>query len=353
MEITAQKNIQPGNEGAISGLRSRADEVNPGVFEGFLQMADKRAVVGGGPEGPSGSDPLKRWLRAEINRFVLNDVPVQRSRSLQEQWRIYKEDQLLSHPGGDEYDLQAPDPRKAIEGSRGFWQRIKKDLKDAFANVKNFFKDLLWGSSYRYVDRAGRVRTASRKGILANITEFFKDAVSGLSFGYIRPEGEPEPRGFVERIKYAYRKFFGEGIVGDLVLGVPSSALNMVDDAAIALWNFLEVIPDATIGAIPGGDKLVTKVFDNGQLIIDYITDCMPTGEAWMRVHAYNLDSGGIVPPVLYNLRLPERYTADPRWRTVRNTPFRKAIETIGSLLADFWMARLTSHAIRTSRRRD
>lgn len=91
------------------------------------------------------------------------------------------------------------------------------------------------------------------------------------------------------------------------------------------------IVPDATIGNIPRGRGLVTTMFDNGQVMIDYITDCLPTGDAWMRVHAGQLNNSNITPPVLFNLNLPERYSQDSRWSTVRNTPLRKSIETIGS----------------------
>jgi len=39
--------------------------------------------------------------------------------------------------------------------------------------------------------------------------------------------------------------------------------------------------------------------------------------------------------PILYNLQMPENAKGDARWQYVRNTPFRKTIETIGTLLAD------------------
>jgi hypothetical protein len=244
------------------------------------------------------------------------------------------------------------DPLKAKIDHRSFLGRIGKNIKDAIHNASNFFKDLLWGSTFRYVDEEGDIRTARRRGLLGNVFEFFKDAASALSFGFFRPDGEPEPKGLGQRLKFSFNKFFGEAIMDDLVYGVPSSALNLLDDAALTLWNLLEVIPDATIGNFPAGRKLVTTLFDNGQVMIDYITDCMPTGEAWMRVHAYKLDADEFMPPVLYNLKMPTHYSGDPRWQTVRNTPFRKAIETVGSLLADVFMAKIIHHAVRTSRRR-
>jgi hypothetical protein len=274
------------------------------------------------------------------------------SRSLPEQLRMYKEDQLLAHPGGDLVDLEAPDPLNSAPPQDGFLQRIAKDISDAASNLVNFFKDLLAGSTQRYVDRAGKVQSAQRRGLGATILEFFKDLASGLSFGLFRPEGEPEPQGILQRISFAWRKVVEEALMEDLFLGLPSSAIHLLDDAALTVWNLLEVVPDATVGNLPGGRELVTTVFDNGQVLIDYITDCLPSGEAWMRVHAFALNGTELVPPVLYNLKLPEVYGEDARWSTVRNTPFRKAIETVGSLLADVALARFTTHGPKTSKRR-
>jgi hypothetical protein len=138
-----------------------------------------------------------------------------------------------------------------------------------------------------------------------------------------------------------------------VVYGIPSSLVHLVDDQALALWNLLEVVPDAAMGGLPQGKKLVTSLFDNGQVAIDYITDCIPTGEAWMRVHAFNLERGDVQPPVLYNLKLPTRYSQDSRWSTVRNTPLRKSLETVGSLLADIGSAVGAHYALHSSRRRD
>jgi hypothetical protein len=309
-----------------------------------------------GPDGPEMGNG-DAWGFRPVS-YASNGIPSvssvasAQSRSLAEQVRMYQQDQLLAHPGGDYYDLSAADPRLPERAETSCFDRIGKDVRDALANVGNFFKDLVGGSSYRYVDDDGQVRTAQRRGLLGNVLEFFKDAASGLSFGLFRPDGEPEPQGLWERLKFAAHKLVGEAIVDDLVFGVPSAAINVVDDAVLAAWNLLEVVPDATIGSIPGGEEVVTTIFDNGQVLIDYVTDCLPTAEAWMRVHAYELDGEAIVPPVLYNLRLPERYAEDSRWSTVRNTPFRRSIETVGSLLADALLANFTIQGMRTSKRR-
>ena len=39
--------------------------------------------------------------------------------------------------------------------------------------------------------------------------------------------------------------------------------------------------------------------------------------------------------PVYYNLNTSEQNIDDPRWATVRNTPFRKTIESVGALISD------------------
>jgi hypothetical protein len=293
-----------------------------------------------------------RWPGTVPPPYLLNGIATTASASLAEQISIYKEEQLLVHPGGDDMDLGAANPKAISVNHENFLQRVGKDLKDSVANVGNFFRDLLSGAEYRYVDEVGEVQTARRKGVLGNIVEFFKDAASGLSLGYYRPDGEPEPAGPLKRLRFLFKKLLGEGVIDDLVFGVPSSAVNLMDDVALGLWNLIEVVPDASIGNLPEGQRIVTALFDDGQVLIDYLTDCLPTSEAWMRVHALRLDKGTFMPPVIYNIKLPERFSLDPRWRAVRNTPFRKTIETIGSLLADVWLGKLTSHAVRTSKRR-
>ncbi len=320
-------------------------------FDRVMQATAVGPAEGMGGDFVSGPDQRIR-NKGFLCDFASNGIQPVSLGSLEAQIAAYREDQLLAHPGGDGIDLEAEEPRTGIKGGEGLAQRIGKDLRDALANVVNLFKDLFMGSTHKYVNEDGRVESAQRRGLLGSIGEFLKDLASGLSLGYFRPDGEPQPVGILERVRFACRKIFGEAIMDDLVFGLPSAALNLVDDAALAAWNLLEVVPDATIGNLPGGQELVTTVFDNGQVLIDYLTDCLPAGDAWMRVHAYAWDERGIVPPILYNIYLPERFSGDSRWHTVRNTPFRKAIETVGSLLADMWLGRFTTQGVRTSKRR-
>ncbi len=250
-------------------------------------------------------------------------------------WEKYKDDQLLSNPGGDHYNLKEKSVDPHPEEQEGFWGRIKKDISDSFDNLKNSVNNLLFGAKFRYRDEKGQIREANRRGLLGSVGDFFEDLGSALSFGAWRPDGEAEPQGFVQRMGFFYSKM-KEALFGDLVQGVGGSVLRSGESAVLSGWNLLEVVPDAAIGNFEEGRKLTTTIFDNGQVVIDYLTDILPTGEAWLRVHSPNFDDlNDAKAPVFYNLQLPERYNGDARWEYVRNTPFRKTIETIGSIVAD------------------
>ena len=244
----------------------------------------------------------------------------------------YKDDQLLSNPGGDHYDLEnnryVADPPE----QKSFWGRIGKDIKDAFSNVKNFVGDLLFGSTRHYRDENGQIQVAKKRGLLGSVADFFQDLGSAFSFGTWRPDGEEAPTSFGERVGFFFSKL-KEAVFGDLVQGVAGSVVNMGEDLVMAGWNLAEVVPDATIGNVEAGRKATTAVFDNGQVVLDYLTDILPGGEASIRVHSPDLGNKKL--PVLNNITRPEREEEDVRWKYVRNTPFRKTIETVGSFLFD------------------
>ena len=244
----------------------------------------------------------------------------------------YKDDQLLSNPGGDHYYLGqkrvVPNPKD----QESFWGRLGKDLSDAFGNIKNFFHNIFLGSKVHYRDKDNQIRETTQRGFFGSIGDFFKDLGSALTFGMWRPDGEKEPQGFVKRVGFFFSKM-KEAFFGDLIQGVSGSVIHMGEDLLFAGWNLLETIPDATIGNLHGGRKLTTALFDNGQVVMDYITDILPSCEAWQRVHSPDLKD--LKPPILNNINMPEHHSGDTRWQYVRNNPFRKAIETIGALMAD------------------
>ena len=280
-------------------------------------------------------------------------VPANFFQSFVNQVNTYKQEQLRLHPGGDYVNWNGEDLKSDAVENKNIFERIKKDCMDGLVNLGNFFKDFLWGSDRKFVGDAGQVKTSHTIGLLGKLVLSFKDLVSGFSFGKYFSDDKPAPQGVIDRAVFSVKKLFQGVILNDIVYGIPSSTINMLDDAALGVWNLMEVVPEATLGNIPDGHTLVTTIFDSGQVAIDYITDCLPTGEAWMRVHGFQVNGGEVAPPVLFNLTLPERYADDSRWSTIQNTPFRKTIETIGSLLADFGLAAVGYNPLYTSQRRD
>jgi hypothetical protein len=248
---------------------------------------------------------------------------------------MYKEDQLLAHPGGDYYFLDR------VEGvynpgfdRSSFENRIGKDLDDVGENLKNLVKDLFDGAEYKYVAEDGQIKDAKRGGLIGTVVNFFEDVLSGVTFGGYMPAGEKAPQGVLESVGHFFKKIFYDGIVKDLAVGVPHTVINVGKDAALAALNLLQVVPDATIGNFEWGRKLTTTVFDNGQVAVDYLTDLVPGGNAWLRVHAAGAEDK-LALPILFNFNTQEAGLTDPRWATVRNTPFRKTIETVGALVGD------------------
>lgn len=246
-------------------------------------------------------------------------------------WETYRDEQLLSNPGGDQYFTDQT-PKAEGEEDSSFFERVGKDVGDAFSNLGNFFGHLLFGTETHYRDAEGQVQVAEEHGLIGSLVDFVKDVGSALTMGAWRPDGEAEPAGFGERAEFVFGKL-KEAFLGDLVGGVGGSINHMAEDLVLTGWNLVEVIPDATIGNFEAGEKLTTSIFDNGQVAIDYLTDILPAGEAWLRVHSASLGDGEL--PVLFNLGMPETVEGDARWETIQNTPFRKTIETIGALLVD------------------
>jgi hypothetical protein len=251
-------------------------------------------------------------------------------------YQKYKDDQLLRNPGGDQYDLGNKRVETDQAQHKSWWGRINKDLSDSFGNLKNLCNNFLFGAKFCYRTQTNEIRESARRGLMGSMVDFFKNLGSAFTFGQWRPDGSPKPEGFWERLK-----FFGSHVIKavsrDLFDGVCGSVNQMAGDLALAGWNLVEVLPDTTIGSLDTGRKLTATIFDNGQVLVEYLTDIMPAGEAWLRVHAPSIQEGKL--PVVYNLGMPEHFSGDARWEYIRNTPFRKTIETIGALLADVAIA--------------
>jgi len=261
----------------------------------------------------------------------------------------YKDDQLLRNPGGRNYYL---DEKKVLEPSAGksVWELIRKDVSDAAGNIKNFFSNMFLGTTVLYRNEKNEIRQGFQRGLLRTMADFCRDLASGLTFGAFHPDSAEPPHGFKNRLLYSVSKL-KDAFVGDILTGIPTSANHMSKNLILSGWHLMEVLPDAATGNFNAGQKLTTTIFDNGHVAIEYLTDVIPSGDAWLRVHATNFQP--LQPPVLYNLKLPEYYKGDIRWEHVRNTPFRKTIETIGSLLSDALAIGLIGHTGSSGNRRN
>ncbi len=81
------------------------------------------------------------------------------------------------------------------------------------------------------------------------------------------------------------------------------------------------------------GKKATTAIFDNTQVILDFVTDVMPGGEASGRTRSFKLAKGLKGLPIINNITTDEKEAKELNWRYVRNTNFRKMIETVSSLI--------------------
>ncbi|MCB1196347.1 hypothetical protein KDK77_09190 [bacterium] len=254
--------------------------------------------------------------------------------SLKQQIKLYKEDQFLAHPGSDNYFIRNGkiEYDTAYEHS-DFSKRIGKDITDALLNFNNAILDSLFGAKFRYVDQNGSLQEGKKDGLLGALGKFTKNMFEGI---YAKPDTNNPTPNAMDKIVYSGKKILIDGIGKNLFIDVPHSMIDITEDLFIGTLNAFEIVPDATIGNFEAGRKLTTKIFDNGQLAINYISDVLPTGEAWLRVHSFGTDATNRNLPVLFNIKSPQQGLDDIRWESIRNTPFRKAIETVGSIAANF-----------------
>lgn len=281
---------------------------------------------------PADSVPADTAKAAAAYREAMTHAPVPAAPAAVSDYQKYKDDQLLRNPGGRNYYL---DEKKVVENSSdqaSFIGRLGKDIAAVFGNLKNMVANVFTGSKFLYRGENNEILEARRKGLVGTIVNFFKNLGSALSFGSFHPGRSEAPQGFMGRLSYSASRL-KEAFMGDLVEGIPSSINHMGKNLVLAGWHLTQVLPDATMGNFEAGRKLTTSIFDNGHVIVEYLTDVLPSGDAWLRVHASNIRE--LELPVLYNFKMPENFKGDNRWQFVRNTPFRKKIETLGALLGD------------------
>lgn len=254
--------------------------------------------------------------------------------SLKNQFQKYKEDQLLSNPGGDHFNLKKD--AKGIdcrEDQSQFTVRVGKDIKDAGENFLNIFKDMGAGATFKYIDKDGSVREGKKVGLGGTMMSFFKDMAGGMTLGKYAPNGEKSPANALEATKHFFKKIFVDALFKDIVVGVPRSAIHIGENAVFACMNLAETVPDATIGNSKKGQEITTEIFDDAQVLVDFVTDIIPMGEAGARTRAVTFKKGLKGFPLINNITSPEHGMIDEQWRYVRNTPFRKTIESVATLI--------------------
>jgi hypothetical protein len=271
-----------------------------------------------------------------VQKSFVDAGTVDSSLSITEQLKKYKEDQLLSKPGGDYFETANGKGIDAIDYNKDlsqFTTRVGKDLKDAGDNFVNIIKDMGIGAKSNYIDNDGNITSTQKVGFLGTIINFFKDFVSGVSFGKYAQEGENKPDNTFEATKHFFKKIFVDALFKDIIVGVPRSFIHIGEDTVFTCLNLVETIPDATIGNFKTGQKITTEIFDDTQVFVDFVTDVLPMGEAGSRTHAFAFNEGLKGLPFVYNLTSPEQGKTGDDWKYVRNTPFRKAIETVATII--------------------
>ncbi len=276
--------------------------------------------------------PKKRTFpKKELNNpYYTPNRPI-----LTHQMRMYAQDQLMANPGGDEYFMR--DGKMVYDKTYDHSdtnKRIEKDWTDAKANFKNALSNLVDGAEFNYLTTDEQVLTGKKRGLLSTLGKFAKNFIDAVTFG---SQSDKPPVGGGEKMAHFGKKLFIDGLLDNILLGVPQSILNTGESLFLGILNTMEIVPDATIGETELGRKITTKVFDSAQVAVSYITDVLPTGEAWLRVQAAGSKDDGFKCPILYNLKTPTSGIKDLRWSQVRNTPFRKAIETVGTILSNMW----------------
>ena len=256
----------------------------------------------------------------ELNRENVAEIG-KADHSFTHQIRKYKEDQLLSNPGGDKYFLErSTDVIDSSYSHDKFVNRVGKDLFDAFSNIKNIVKDLGGGSEVKYLDGNGVLKTRKKVGLLRTVGNFAKDIASGLSLGAYTPENTEKPISFGGKVKHLFKSVFVKAIGKDLFVDLPQSAINIGEDVLFAGLNLVETIPDSTIGNTKVGRKMTTQVFDNTQVAMDFVTDVALGGEASTRAKLY------LIKKIFH---LNDNINNANTQKYVRYTPFRKAIENL------------------------
>jgi len=305
---------------------------------------------------PSKKPSLILGEKAESLEEKLTDARKLAISKPEEQGQVskYVEDQMLSERNV---------PESIYNTKKGIGNRLGNDFKDAGRNLENLFGDIFFGAKKNYVVEDGSVKTTKKsKGVLGSVFDGIKNIVY---------EG---PKNIVKgEVGTGLKNMFWDGTIG-MVGNTLQAGGNIIDDGVgFAVNGVIEPTFDLTIGNLHSNLSSVPS--DALQTIVDFSTDIIPGNEAWMRVHdplemvkdspseeseikkvgekvensnseksenkkhenpieeRYKLN---LTWPIVNNWKTPEfAIEGDNLRNTVRNTKFRKIIETSGSLAAD------------------
>ena len=194
--------------------------------------------------------------------------------------QMYKDDQLLRNPGGRNYYL---DEKKVVENSntQPVGALISKDFSAVVGNIKNFFGNMFLGTTVLHRNERNEITQGSQRGLLRTIGDFCTDLGSALSLGAWHPDSAEAPHGLKNRFLYSVSKL-KDAFFGDILTGVPSSVNHMSKNLILSGLHLAEVLPDALTGGFEPGQKVTTAIFDNGHVALEYLTDIIPSGDAWL-----------------------------------------------------------------------
>lgn len=327
-------------QGDFSILVGAYDSVETSPFEKVIYDELKKQELRAGFSCDTVTTRIKGGILSQLERNTFEgraghpDFKENTSSALKEQFKKYKEDQLLSNPGGDYFNLDKDvDVMDYNSDQSKFLVRVGKDFKDVGENFINIIKDIGHGASFKYIDEEGRIQNGKKVGVVGAVVDFFKDIASGITLGKYTPKGENTPGNAMEATKHFFKKIFVDAIFKDMVVGIPRSAIHVGENAIFICINLAEIVPDATIGNFKKGQVITTEIFDDAQVFVDFITDVIPMGEAGSRTRAFTFKKGIRGFPVVNNITSPERGIKDENWRYVRNTPLRKTIESMAMLV--------------------
>lgn len=217
------------------------------------QTTDLRPTVGQAPS-PEVALPFAQSLSTGSVAPMPNPIP------LREQATTYEIEAAPRTPFPRRGEVPVPYPRNTVPAPT----RENQARTSAVASYKddhlpaNAAGDLSFGTTSYARSPSGEITARRRPGLLGTLGNFAKDVASGVTLGFYHPPDEPAPSGF-SRVFYPFKKIVIDGMVKDLVIGVPGSFLRGGEHTTPAALNTAETIPDPTIRHFAKGRNITSK----------------------------------------------------------------------------------------------